>query len=140
MAHAKSNWGARAGTLRYRQEVVAFDSDAGEITTVKLVEDGVSEYVAEDLVRPRKTEGKQEQAEDAILEALGSGSRASTDVQDEVRKKVGCSRATFVRAANQLRDDGLLTSTGNTSNAVWSAPIGSLGRLVSGLVSSLSQK
>ena len=93
LAHAKSNWGTRAGTLRYRQEMFSFVSDDGEvITTVRLAEFGASELAAEDLVGRRKPE-KQAGAGEG-RDPRGARRWAAR----EQRRKAGGSRRCRVRA------------------------------------------
>ena len=122
LAHAKSNWGTRAGTLRYRQDVVSFMSDNDEvISTVRLVEFGASELAAEDLVGRRKHETKLELVKAAILEALEDGPRPSREVKKAVREEVECGHDTLERAAKQLRDEGDLVASGSGPKTVWAA-------------------
>jgi hypothetical protein len=122
LAHAASNWSARAATLRYRLDVVAWEEDSGElITTTKLELVGVCEYSAEQLIAPTRSRepSKVELAEDAICEALQNGPRFSNEVKAEVLAAVECSVATLQRAAGGLHFTHVITSEGGGPATVW---------------------
>jgi RecA-family ATPase len=119
VAHAKFNWAQLAATLRYKIQAESFLADDDTIETSRLIEDGESDLTAEQLVGKRKDAGKVADAMEAIKDALADGPRPSSDVKREVQEEVECSVATVKRAAERLRRDGVLTSSGETSNTTW---------------------
>jgi AAA domain len=125
LAHAKSNWGRLAATVRYAVEGASILADDDIIETSRLVEQGESGRTAEDLVGRQRSPSKLEEAKATIVAALVDGPRPSSDVKAEVAVDVECGHATIERAAQDLRRAGKLVATGSTTRMMWSLQLSS---------------
>ncbi|MGH2928687.1 MAG: hypothetical protein ACRDL8_10845, partial [Solirubrobacteraceae bacterium] len=116
--HAKSNHGTYARTLAAHIEGVEVDR-VGSVS--RLVIDGETEIGPEDL-HPGADGSSGSDVEEAIVEALTDGERASREVKAQVAPACGVTPKTVQRAAMRMRDRGelVVNETGFPARTFWS--------------------
>jgi putative DNA primase/helicase len=123
LAFGKGNHAGMVPTLKFRVEVVHFELNGYSFRDVRAVDWDVADVDLDEAIRAstgaRSSSTKTEAAEEAIVEALEQGPRLASEVKAEVVQKVGCGDRTFYRAAADLREDGVLGCSGETSATTW---------------------